>query len=313
MLSKLIFVVVATVVCAFPSVTAGHALVVGMAFGLSGYNPFPSLKEITPQLLGVCLVGLGANLGLDQVTEVGLSGIWYTIISIGCTFGVGLLLARLLKVDSTTSVLITTGTAICGGSAIAAISPLIQADTNRISIALATVFVLNAIALYLFPPLGTLLGLSGSQFGLWGALAIHDTSSVVGAAMAFGNGSLEIATTVKLARALWILPLAFIIYAIRRARHTGERGKISTYPLIYVIGFICVSALFTHVESIASLAEPIAFVARRGLVLVLFMIGAALSMEKLKSVGMRSLAFGAILWVLVGSALLGSVMSGWIS
>jgi uncharacterized integral membrane protein (TIGR00698 family) len=310
-LPKALFLVTAAVLCLWPAVSAGLALLVGMLIGLSGKNPFPQAKKYTSQLLGICLVGLGAKLGLSQVAEVGASGFLYTILSLLGTFALGLGLAKALKIDSSIATLVISGTAICGGSAIAAIAPLLGADANRISISLATVFILNAVALYLFPPIGHWLSLSGNQFGLWGALAIHDTSSVVGAALAFGDGALEIATTVKLARAVWILPLAFAIFFFTRTQNSGSH-KINTYPLIYVLGFIGMSALFTYIPILQPLAEPIGFGARRGMVLVLFLIGCSLSRETLRHVGVRTLVFGSVLWLVVAVSILVSVIEGWI-
>src|SRR5690606_25734412 len=181
---------------------------------------------------------------------------------------VGMLLAKLLKIETTTSILVTAGTAICGGSAIAAISPVIDANPRDISLSLATVFVLNAVALYLFPPIGHWLDMTGTEFGLWGALAIHDTSSVVGAAMAFGSDALEIATTVKLTRALWILPLAFVIGAWHYRKHQRDAAKkISLTPFWYLGGFVAMSALFSWIPMLEPYRADVGWIARRGLVL----------------------------------------------
>jgi len=249
-------------------------------------------------------------MNLKVVASVGAHGIGYTITGIGFTFIVGYLLTRFLKTSKIVSALITVGTAICGGSAIAAVSPVLEASEDDISIALAAVFLLNAIALFIFPPLGHYFSLDQYQFGLWSALAIHDTSSVVGAALAFGHEALEVATTVKLARALWIIPVTLMIAFL--ARGSGTAKKKFKHPW-FILGFILMAALFTFWSGGAGLGHSIVEISKKSLVATLFFIGSGLTVESLKKVGLKPLILAFILWIIVLSTTLYAIKFHFIS
>ncbi len=274
------------------------ALTVGIVFSLLAGNPWP--KECTDwskKLLQLSVVGLGFGVGIVEVWLAGRQAVLYTPISIVMTVAAGLLLGQLFRTPVRTSVLISFGTAICGGSAIAAMAPVIKADDEEIAISLATVFSLNAAALFLFPPVGHLFGLTERQFGLWAALAIHDTSSVVGATSAFGVSALAIGTTVKLARAAWIAPAALIA-----SRFTNSQVK-ARIPL-FIIGFIVAASVRSLLPSMQHLWQLFAAIARQGLVVTLFLIGTGLNRQVLQRVGFRPLAQGVILWLIVSAVML---------
>src|SRR5579859_527418 len=227
------------VACAslLPFISPGMALMVGIALALTVGNPYPltTARVITP-LLQISVVGLGAGMNLVEVGQAGLHGFFYTVIGISLTMSIGLTLGWMLRTARDTSLLVTVGTAICGGSAIAAVAPAIRAKHHEVSVALATVFFLNAVALFIFPPLGHHFGLGQRQFGVWSALAIHDTSSVVGAAMQYGARALEIATTIKLTRALWIVPVTLVIGMMwnrgSEEKGTGKGKRTVVYPRV---------------------------------------------------------------------------------
>jgi uncharacterized integral membrane protein (TIGR00698 family) len=296
----------------FPFVPPGAALAIGCGVALLSGNPYlERTRKITHQLLAVAVVGLGAGMDLNAVGTVGLKGFGYTMIGISMTFLLGALLNRWIGTDRDAMVLITTGTAICGGSAIAAVAPAIRAKHHDVSVALGTVFMLNTVALFLFPWVGHLLHLNEPQFGLWCALAIHDTSSVVGATLAYGNEACKIGTTVKLARALWIVPVTFVVeWVYTRYLHRGSLEKPKR-PW-FILGFLCAAALVTWVPAVAPVGHAVAGFSKRLLVLTLFLIGANLTWETIKQVGLRPLLLGSSLWVLVGSLTLGAVWMGWI-
>ncbi len=252
-------------------------------------------------------------MNLEKVASVGMRGIGYTLVGICAILGLGLLLGRILKSDWQTSILISCGTAICGGSAIAAISPVIQARPQATSVALGTVFLLNAVALALFPFIGHALNLSQEQFGLWSALAIHDTSSVVGAGLQYGAEALRIGTTVKLARALWIVPLAISMIYVPlppvddMADPRKRKGPKKPW---FILGFLAMAAVVTYIPELQAAGHVVESVARRVLVLTLFLIGSSLTLATLKSVGFRPLAQGVILWVVAASVSLLAIMTG---
>jgi uncharacterized integral membrane protein (TIGR00698 family) len=228
-----------------PFVSPGVALLVGIVIALTFGNPYSLTTErlITP-LLQVSVVGLGAGMDLVEVGRAGIHGFFYTVIGITLTMSMGLALGRLIRTQRDTSLLVTVGTAICGGSAIAAVAPAIRAKNHDISVALATVFFLNAVALFIFPPIGHHLGLGQMQFGVWSALAIHDTSSVVGAAMQYGAHALEVATTIKLTRALWIVPVTLAIGMVWN-RGSGARDASKPRRPWFILGFLAAAALVT--------------------------------------------------------------------
>jgi uncharacterized integral membrane protein (TIGR00698 family) len=295
-----------------PFVPPAGALVAGVAVALVFGNPWlPRTRKLAPVLLGVSVMGLGAAADLGVVGRVGARGIGYTAVGISLTFLFGLLLSRAFGVEEDTALLVTVGTAICGGSAIAAVAPAIKAKSESISVAVATVFLLNAVALVVFPSLGRLAGLDESRFGLFAALAIHDTSSVVGAATAYGPKAVEIATTVKLARALWIVPVAFVI-GWARARRTGERGAPAAKLPWFLVGFVAMAAIVTSLPALRPAGLAVAAGAKRVLVVTLFLIGASLTKDALRRVGLRPVALGVALWILAGGVTLAALKAGWI-
>lgn len=293
----------------WPAVTPAMALVGGLAVALTAGNPYGKLTRAnTKRLLAASVVGLGAGMNLLVVARAGAHGVLYTVVGIGTALALGMLLARLLKVTGTTGLLISVGTAICGGSAIAAVVPVVRAQEHETSVSMGTVFLLNAVALVLFPPIGHALGLTQEQFGLWAALAIHDTSSVVGAGAQYGPKALEIATTVKLARALWIGPVALAIGAWMARKEPGTGGKARPSVPGFIIGFIAAAALVTFVPVLMPAGKVVATVAKQLLVLTLFFIGANLTPDALKQVGARPLAQGLALWIAMASLSLGAIL-----
>ena len=248
---RLLFPLVASATL-LPFVSPGIALLVGMAVALTLGNPYPltTARFVTP-LLQTSVIGLGAGMNLIEVGRVGMHGFLYTVVGITLTLSTGLILGWLIRTERDTSLLITVGTAICGGSAIAAVAPAIRAKNNDVSVALATVFSLNAVALLIFPPIGHHLGLGQMQFGVWSALAIHDTSSVVGAAMQYGTRALEIATTIKLTRALWIVPVTLVIGMVWNRGSTGP-GKGKPKRPWFILGFVAAAALVTWIPALTA-------------------------------------------------------------
>ena len=293
--------------CCTPMVSAPMALTAGLVFGLVIGNHWKNVTSIwSRRLLQASVVGLGFGINLPVILQTGKDAFFYTAISISFTMLAGWLLGRLFKTPQRTSTLISFGTAICGGSAIAAMAPVIKAEAEETGVALATIFTLNSIALILFPPLGHLLGMGQQQFGLWSALAIHDTSSVVGAAAAYGGLALAIGTTVKLTRALWIMPAALLA-----AWFTKSEGK-ATFPL-FVIGFIAAAAIKTALPQFEQLWHPLNSIARQSLVVTLFLIGSGLTRKVLAKTGLKPLAQGITLWIIVSVTSAAAILLGWIS
>jgi len=283
------------------------ALCAGIIFGLSLEHPYSKdSKALSKFLLQASIVALGFGMNLHEVLKAGRSGFLYTFLGIALAMIVGWLVGKLLSVQGTTSYLISTGTAICGGSAIAAVGPVLHASEEEMAVSLGTVFILNSIALFIFPMIGKALRLSQSQFGLWSALAIHDTSSVVGAASRYGTEALIIATTVKLARALWIVPLTLFTAA---AKH--GKSKI-TIPW-FILFFFFAAVINTYGPQDAVLSNKFFTLGKLGLTATLFLIGTSISKNTLKEVGWRPLAEGVLLWLVVGSLSLYFIKVGWIS
>lgn len=275
-------------------VTPPIALAAGLAFALTLGNPFPrQSSKLAKLLLQASVVGLGFGMSLAAVWAAGRTGFVFTVMTIAGTLVLGWLLGRVLRVESQTSLLVSSGTAICGGSAIAAVGGVIQATPEAMSVSLATVFILNSIALFAFPPIGHLLHMDQQHFGLWAAIAIHDTSSVVGAAKSYGDEALRIATTVKLARALWIFPLALGLAALHR-----KRGAKVAFPW-FVLGFLAAAGVRTALPSGVAVYDAIKHAATLGLTLTLFLIGSGLTREALKAVGPRPLVQGVLLWLAI--------------
>ena len=299
---KLIFLM-ALIACLFPIISPPLALLLGLILAQLMENPFVYLNhKATNWLLKISVVGLGFGMNIFSAFQAGRQGILFTIVSIITVLTAGILAGRYLKIDKVTSFLISAGTAICGGSAIAALSPVVKAEEKQISVALGVIFILNSVALFLFPAIGHGLHLSQTQFGLWCAIAIHDTSSVVGAASHYGAQALQVATTVKLARALWIVPLAFITAFLFK---TGSKQV----QIPYFIGlFILAMLINTYVPFIKPLVPYITAIAKTGLTLTLFLIGSGLSFKVLKSVGVFPLFQGIILWMLISGISLFAVL-----
>jgi uncharacterized integral membrane protein (TIGR00698 family) len=302
------------------------ALFAGIIFGLILTNPFESQSRTAARvLLQASVVALGFGMNLHEVLKAGRSGFVYTAMGISFAMIVGLAIGKVLRVRRNSSLLISSGTAICGGSAIAAIGPVLRADDEEMAVSLGTVFILNSVALLIFPAIGNSLHLSQTQFGLWAALAIHDTSSVVGAAAKYGPQSLVIATTVKLARALWIVPLALGLAALERRRISGSaekkeenkaEGKSGDARIAFpwFILFFCFAAVAnTYLPAPGHYTNFFFTMGRLGLTATLFLIGSGISRETLKKVGWRPMLQGILLWVIVGVTSLYFIRSGIIS
>lgn len=298
---ELIFTVV-LVACFTPWVTPPVALLLGLAVAFFIGHPFLHLNhKLTHVLLQVSVVGLGFGMNAGSALKAGREGILFTVASIIGTLGAGLLLGRLFKIEKKTSLLIAGGTAICGGSAIAALSPVIKAEERQVSVALGVIFILNSVALFLFPVIGAALHLNQTQFGLWSAIAIHDTSSVVGAAGRYGPEALQIATTVKLTRALWIIPVSLLAALFFRG---GAKIKIPWF-----IGLFVVAILLNTWFPIPAISHAVVGAAHIGLTLTLFLIGSGLSRQVLINTGAKPLLQGVLLWVLISGITLWAVMA----
>lgn len=280
--------------CMTTFVSPPIALLLGLIVANLSGHPFLHLNhKATNILLQVSVVGLGFGMNVNSALSAGKEGFWFTVASILSTLILGTFLGKWLKIEKKTAHLISCGTAICGGSAIAAIAPVIKSEDKQTSIALGVIFILNSIALFLFPAVGHWLDLSQKEFGLWCAIAIHDTSSVVGAASKFGPEALQIATTVKLARALWIIPVALITAVV-------FKNKSNRIKIPYFIGlFILVMGMNTYVSKTAIIAPYLVSIAKIGLTLTLFLIGAGLNRSILKSVGVKPLFQGILLWIFI--------------
>jgi uncharacterized integral membrane protein (TIGR00698 family) len=276
------------------------ALAAGLGLSLGSGMAAPArVKALTSPALQLGVVALGAGMNLVVVWHVGSSGALLTAITLTAAVVIGLVLGRVLRIPGDTPLLISIGTAICGGSAIAAVASVIRPKDEEASVSLAVVFVLNAVALVAFPLLGHALGLSEPVFGRWAALGIHDTSSVVGAGLTYGPEALAIATTTKLARALWIVPVTLVI-AVLRQRGRGTRLRDLQWPW-FIVGFVAVAALFTWVPALASAAPTVVMIGQRALLLALFLIGLSLSRSALAQMGARPLILGIALWLLVAA------------
>ncbi len=281
--------------CVTPWCSPPVALALGLVLALTIGHPFRT-SPITKLLLQISVVGLGFGMNLGKVVEAGRAGILFTLVTIVATILLGYGIGRAMGISRGTAHLISSGTAICGGSAIAAVGPVIGATDEEMSVSLATVFILNAIALFVFPAIGAQLQLSQTQFGVWAAIAIHDTSSVVGAASSYGAEALQIATTVKLTRALWIVPLT-----IGTAVAFHRRSAKVAMPW-FILFFLVAAVIRTYIPEPAFAWDFLVRLARIGLTITLFLIGASLSRRSVAAVGIRPLLLGVILWVLISAA-----------
>lgn len=280
------------------------ALVSGVLFALAVNHPFPHKNQVlTKRLLQACVVLLGFGMDLPVVLRFGWQGSLFAVVTIGATLGFGWWLGRRFSLNTRTSTLIASGTAICGGSAIAAVSSVIGATGAEIAVSIGTVFILNAVALTVFPFFGHFLGLSQAQFGLWAGVAIHDISSVVGAGISYGSEALTTATAVKLSRTLWIAPLTFVVALAsgRSSRSADEQSsRRSRIVIPWFIGlFLLASLLQSYVPFVHQLSPTLLEVARRGMIFTLFLIGTSLSLHAVKSVGWRTMVVGIILWMFI--------------
>ena len=282
------------------------ALGAGLAYGLILTHPYQlDSKRLAKFLLQASVVCLGFGMNLGEVIKVGRSGFLYTAVGISFALALGWLLGRLLQVEKTQSFLISAGTAICGGSAIAALGPVTEANEEEMAVSLGTVFVLNSVALLIFPAIGAAMHLSQTQFGLWSALAIHDTSSVVGAAAKYGTVALAIGTTVKLARALWIVPVALIVAAVRKSK--------TRVQLPWFILYFCIAAVMSSYVPQLHVAYTEAYrLGKLGLAVTLFLIGTGISRQTLKEVGVRPMVQGVLLWIVVAGLSLFAIAKGFI-
>ncbi len=306
---KILFLLL-ILVCLLPLVSPPIALLLGLIAAFTFGNPFPAeTKKTTKILLQVSVVLLGFGMSLGKVLEAGKNGVLFTIATIFGTLALGYLVGKLLKVEDKISSLISSGTAICGGSAIAAVAPVIDADSDEISVSLGTVFILNSIALFVFPFIGHSLDLTQNQFGIWSAIAIHDTSSVVGAAAKYGDEALQIATTVKLARALWIAPVALFFSFLYRAKIGEKKTKIAVPWFIFL--FLLATVFRTYAPDIIlpSIFDALVNLAKTGLTVTLFLIGASLSRETLRKVGIKPLVQGVLLWLVISLVSLWAVLN----
>ena len=274
--------------------TPAVALFLGILLSLTIGTPYSKLtKKMSKYMLQISVVGLGFGMNLHQSLQAGKEGMIFTIISVIGVMVLGAFIGKLLKIERKNSYLISSGTAICGGSAIATVAPVIDADENDTSLALITIFVLNAVALFVFPIIGEALDLTQQQFGTWAAIAIHDTSSVVGAGAAYGDEALQVATTIKLTRALWIIPLAFVSAFIFRTK--GKRTSIPWFIVLFVVAML----INTYFSLPQIVVENIVFISKKLLTVTLFLIGCGLSVSVLKKVGVKPLLLGIILWIII--------------
>ncbi|WP_075558078.1 putative sulfate exporter family transporter [Parabacteroides timonensis] len=290
-------------ICLLPFISPAIALFLGLALGMTAGQPFPKFsKKTSKYLLQFSVVGLGFGMNLHESLKTGKEGMLFTIVSVAAVLVLGIYLGKRLMMDRKTAYLISAGTAICGGSAIAAVGPVVKANDNEMSMALGTIFILNAIALFIFPPIGHLLNMTQEQFGMWAAIAIHDTSSVVGAGAAYGEKALEIATMVKLTRALWIIPITIVTMFLFKQK--GGKIAIPWFIFFFILAMVA-NTFLTIPETVTG---SLVWLAKKGLTVTLFLIGAGLSRKVIKQVGVRPMVQGVVLWVFIGLISLGVIL-----
>ena len=277
-----------------PLITAPLALLLGLVFAFIFPNPYPKFnKKTSKYLLQVAVVCLGFNMNLQESLRSGSEGMMFTVVSVVGVMALGVLLGYWLHINRKTAYLISSGTAICGGSAIAAVGPVVKANENEMAVSLGVIFILNSIALFIFPPLGHILDMSQAQFGTWAAIAIHDTSSVVGAGETYGPEALQIATLIKLTRALWIIPLAIATMFIFR----DKTSRISIPWFIFL--FVLAMVVNTYVPLPQIFVVAMVWIAKRGMVVTLFLIGASLSLASIRNVGVKPMLLAVALWIVI--------------
>ena len=302
----------------FNLISSPLALAIGFSIAIFLGNPWSSAtKTLSPKILSYSIIALGAGMNLAKVMQAGASGFSYTLISIFITIFTGLFVLKIIKSEFESSVLVIIGTAICGGSAIAAASSAIQAKPSSMSMALAIVFLLNSMALLIFPSLGHWIGFSERQFGLWAALAIHDTSSVVGSTLLYGPEALEVGTTVKLARALWIIPVTLLTGMAFQRFGKGDKHQAQAKKPWFILGFLLCAGVFTYTSSrfpdLNSIRDFVASIGKRGLVMALFFIGLNINVKSLREIGGKTVFFGVFLWVFVSILSAIAIYNGLIS
>ena len=299
--NKVLFIVL-LLITLLPQVTPAIALFMGLALALIAGQAYPKFaKKTSKYLLQALVVGLGFGMNLHESLASGKDGMLFTIVSVIAVMVIGFFVGKWLRVDRKTAYLISSGTAICGGSAIAAVAPVVKADDNQMSVSLGTIFVLNAIALFIFPPIGHWLGMTQEQFGEWAAIAIHDTSSVVGAGEAFDRSyfpgaegkALQIATLIKCTRALWIIPLALVTTLIFKEKNS----KI--YIPWFIFLFVLAMVINTYIALPTQITGSLVWLAKKGLTVTLFLIGSGLSVDVLRSVGIKPMIQGILLWIVI--------------
>ena len=281
--------------CLLPFISPAIALFMGLLLAFTAGNPYSKQSStVSKYLLQLAVVGLGFGMNLHESLQSGKEGMFFTIVSVIGVIALGYWLGRRMLLDSKTSYLISSGTAICGGSAIAAVAPILKATPNQMSISLGTIFILNAIALFIFPPIGHLLDLTQEQFGLWAAIAIHDTSSVVGAGAAYGRKALEVATMVKLTRALWIIPISIATTFFFKQKES--KIKIPWFIFFFILAMV-INTIFNLPQEATSL---LVMLSKKAMTVTLFLIGSGLSLSTIKTVGAKPLVLGVTLWIFIG-------------
>ncbi len=291
----------------------GIAVLTGIVFAVVWGNPFAKFTgKLTSPMLGATIVGMGCGMNLIQVLHAGASGFIYTLIGIVAGLGLGMLLGKKLRLPENVSCLVSVGTSICGGSAIAAAAPALKAKAHEVAMASVTVFALNAVALLIFPFIGHKLGFSEVQFGYWAALGIHDTSSVVGATFQYGPEALEVGTVVKLARALWIVPVTLFISWFIAGKEEGEKRQLKLKVPWFIPGFLLAAALVTFVPVLQVPGGFVKEISKYLMIVTLFLIGANLSREKLKELGIKPVIHGVILWFVLASFWCAAIYFNWV-
>ena len=301
--SRVIYIL-AIVYMAFPwdklgldylAVSPAIALFLGLVFAIFCTMPYAKFnKKASKYLLQASVVGLGFGMSIEKSLQSGSEGMMFTIVSVVAVMIFGVLIGYWMHLERKTSYLIASGTAICGGSAIAAVGPVLKANENEMAVSLGVIFILNAIALFIFPPIGHYFEMSQTQFGTWAAIAIHDTSSVVGAGSAYGEEACEIATLIKCTRALWIIPLALVTMMIFREK--GNKISIPWFIFLFIIAMV----INTYCGLPEAVSATVVYIAKRALVITLFFIGASLSVKMIKSVGVKPLILAVLLWIIIG-------------
>ncbi len=287
----------------FLAVSPAIALFAGLVFAFVCTQPYPKFnKKASKYLLQASVVGLGFGMNVTESLKSGSEGMLFTIVSVIGVMAIGVLFGYWMHINRKTAYLISSGTAICGGSAIAAVGPVLKANENEMAVSLGVIFILNAIALFIFPPIGHLLDMSQTQFGTWAAIAIHDTSSVVGAGDAYGQEACQIATLIKCTRALWIIPLAFVTMLIFR----DKSSKVSIPWFIFL--FVLAMIINTYCGLPVALTSGLVYIAKKLLIVTLFFIGASLSVGMIKQVGVKPLLLAILLWIVIGLSSLGVVL-----